>query len=207
MPKTEIRTESSTTGIPFKMVVRQKSVLAVMGVAAALFVAVSAYMTFWGVWLSQEFAFDAVALGLTATIISFGELTGSLSSGLFIDRLGKRRGVLIGLFLSGFLFLLIPFFGKTPFTIRAALLATMVALEFSIVSLFPLYGEQAPEARATVFSLAAFGTAVGFAVGPTLATSLWDWKGVLPVTLVCAFFIFTSGFLVWRFLFEGNDHQ
>jgi len=36
------------------------------------------------------------------------------------------------------------------------LAATIILLEFSIVSLFPLYGEQAPEARTTVFALTAF---------------------------------------------------
>jgi predicted MFS family arabinose efflux permease len=143
-------------------------------------------------------------LGLTSIIIGFGELSGSVSSGLFIDRIGKRRGALIGMFISGVLFLQIPWIGKSPFTIRAALLATMVFLEFTIVSLFPLYSEQVPEARATEFSLIAFGTSVGFVIGPSLATFLWSWKGVFPVTLVGALCVFLAGILVWWFLFEDG---
>ena len=89
-------------------------------------------------------------------------------------------------------------------TIRIGLVATIIALEFSIVSLFPLYGEQAPEARATVFSLAALGTSIGFVIGPPLATNLWVWNGVVPITVVGALCTIVAFSVVWRFLFEDG---
>jgi predicted MFS family arabinose efflux permease len=204
LPETEKRTKSGVSGRIFKTIIKRKGVLATLGVALTLFVGVSMYMTFWGIWLSQDFDFSAVDLGLTATIIGLGELTGSFSSGLFIDRIGKRRGVLAGLFISGISFLLIPIFGGTPMTIKIGLVATIIALEFSIVSLFPLYGEQAPEARATVFSLAALGASIGFVIGPPLATNLWVWNGVVPITIVGALCTFVAFSVVWRFLFEDG---
>lgn len=205
LPKSETRTQTNIQGNLVGILFRRKGVQAAMGVAFLLFIAVSIFMTFWGIWLSQEFGLDAVGLGLTATIISVGELTGSISSGLFIDRIGKRRGVIAGLFLGGVLFLLIPIIGRTLISIQAALVATIIMLEFTIVSLFSLYGEQAPEARATVFSLTALGTAAGFAVGPTLAANLWVWKGAYPIAVVGAICIFAAGTLVWRFLFEDGS--
>ncbi len=205
LPKTEIRTTLKIQDNLTRMIYKRKGVLASLGVALSLFISVSMFMTFWGIWLSQDFGFEALDLGLTATIISLGELTGSLSSGFFIDRIGKRRGVLVGLFISGILFLLIPILGKTPFSIRSTLVATMILLEFSIVSLYSLYGEQAPEARATVFSLVALGAAFGFAIGPPLVTSLWRWKDVLPITMVSSICTFVACFIVWRFLFEDGS--
>jgi predicted MFS family arabinose efflux permease len=204
LPKTEIRANAGVLVNPSRVIYKRKGVLASLGVALTLFISVSMFMTFWGIWLSQDFNFGALELGLTATIIGIGELTGSLLSGSFIDRIGVRRGVLGGLFITGIFFLLIPILGKTPITIRSILAVTTILMEFSIVSLFPLYGEQAPEARATVFSLAALGTAIGFAIGPPLVASLWRWKGVHPITMVAAICTFAAFIIVWRFLFEDG---
>ena len=181
-------------------VFKRKNVLAAVVVSMLYFIAVGIYMTFWSIWLSADFAFDAVALGLMATFIGVAELTGAVLSGLFIDRIGKQRGSLIGIALAIVLFLLIPLTQGNLLWIRVALVMAGVLVEFGIVSLFPLYGEQAPDARATVFSLVALGNGIGLGLGPLLTTALWNWQGLEGVTIVGAISLVLSFIGIWVFL-------
>lgn len=204
LPETESRTAGTDKSSSAWRLVRKSNVLAVVGVALFTFISVGMFMTFWGIWVNQDYGLGAAEVGLLATVIGVAELSGAVGSGLFIDRIGKRRGNLLGLLGAAVMFGLIPVFGKTIATVRVALVLTVLMIEFTIVSLFPLYGEQAPEARATVFSLGAFGTAVGFMIGPPLATSLWDWGGVAPIAVVGAASLLVALGLVWGFLFDDG---
>jgi len=181
-------------------VFRRKNVLAAVIVSMLFFVAVGIFMTFWSIWLTADYAFGAIALGLIATSIGVAELSGATLSGLFIDRIGKRRGSLIGIALAAIVFLLIPLTDGHLLWIRVILVITGVLIEFGIVSLFPLYGEQAPDARATVFSLVALGNGIGLGIGPPLTTALWDWQGISAVTVVGAISLVAAFVGVWVFL-------
>jgi MFS transporter, DHA1 family, inner membrane transport protein len=181
-------------------VFRRRNVMAAVIVSMTYFVAVGIFMTFWSVWLSADYAFDAVALGLVATSIGVAELSGAILSGLFIDRIGKRRGSLIGIALATVVFLLIPLTAGNITWIRVILVIAGVLVEFGIVSLFPLYGEQAPEARATVFSLVALGNGIGLGLGPPLTVALWHWQGLGAVMVVGALSLGLSFVGVWGFL-------
>jgi len=178
------------------------NILATIGVSIFLSIALSCLITVWGIWLSEDFGLSAVALGLVATAISLAELSGSGLSSLFIDRIGKRRGSQVGLLLGTIIFLSLPL-AQTVFWLVIARLTLLGALlEFTIVSLIPLYSEQAPQARATVFSLAALGMSLGIALGAPITTTLWSWVGLGPICLIAALSIGIALSLVWRFLAE-----
>lgn len=178
------------------------NVLASMGVGLLLFVGVGCFITIWGIWLSADFGLDAAALGLVATAIGLAELSGSGASSLFIDRVGKRRGSQVGLLLSAAAFLLLPFSGGALATSVAGLVLLGVCIEFTIVSLLPLYAEQAPEARATVFALVGFGISIGVACGSPITAALWERSGLWAVSAVAAAAILAALFLTTRFLHD-----
>ena len=101
---------SDTSWMTLKGLLKKPRVPASMAVALGLCMAFGMFMTFWGIWLTEDFGFTAVALGLTGTSIGVAELAGVVLSGLFIDRMGKRRGSLIGLFMAAISFSTISLF-------------------------------------------------------------------------------------------------
>jgi len=205
LPAVGERSQSQGGGVSFWQVLKRRNVLAAIVVSTLFFVAVGIFMTFWSIWLSADFDFDAVALGLIATTIGVAELSGATLSGLFIDRVGKRRGSLIALAIGAALFLMIPLIRAELLYVRLMLFICGVVVEFGIVALFPLYGEQAPDARATIFSLVALGNAVGLGIGPPLTSALWDWQGLGAVMIAGALSLILSFIGVWGFLTDKPE--
>lgn len=177
-------------------------VLAAMLVALLMLTAGTCIITIWGIWLPQDFGLRAVSLGLVGTAIGLAELVGSGSSSLFIDRMGKRRGTALGLVLATIGILLLPFTRETLLLAVITLVVVGLSFEFAIVSILPLYSEQAPEARGTLFSLILFGTAIGVAIGAPITAMLWDHSGLWGVSAVTAACLLGALGLMWRFLQE-----
>jgi predicted MFS family arabinose efflux permease len=186
LPAIEHKSQATLTRTNIWAVCLKSNVLASMGVATSLFVAVSCLITIWGIWLSAEFGLNAVALGLVATSIGVAELSGAGISSLFIDRIGKRRGSQLGLLITIVLLLLLPLSQATLFIATLMLILLGACMEFTIVSLIPLYSEQVPEARATVFSLVGLGASIGGAIASPIAATLWEYTGLWAVCIVAA---------------------
>jgi predicted MFS family arabinose efflux permease len=163
------------------------------------------FMLFWALWLSEDFGLGPLEIGLIATSIGLAEFVGLLLAGLFIDRIGKRRGTLIGLIFSALLMGLLPFFRQTLLEIQIMLILTAVAIEFALTAAIPLFAEQDPNARATVFSLVAFGNTIGAGIAPPVTTSLWIWGGLMAIVVVGLGSSLLAFVLVWRFLHDHSD--
>ena len=67
----------------------------------------------------------------------------------------------------------------------------------------PLFAEQAPQARATIFSLTAFGNTIGVGLGPPVTTYLWTSGGLNAIIIVGVVISLFTFFLVWKFLFDN----
>ena len=186
LPPTEHQIQVSISWSEMGRLCFRANVLASILVAMFLFVTVDCFITIWGIWLTADYRLDAATLGLVATGIGFAELMGSGSSSLFIDRIGKRLGSGLGLLMSGIILLIIPV-TRSSFPLAVTMLIlTGTFLEFTIVSLMPLYSEQAAEARATLFSLILLGSAIGGALGAPIAATLWEAVGLWGVCIVAA---------------------
>lgn len=196
---------SNTSWLTFQGLLKKPRVPASMAVAFGLCLAFGIFMTFWGIWLTEDFGFTAVGLGLTGTSIGVAELAGVILSGLFIDRMGKRRGSLIGLFAAAISFSMISLVQENITWIKVMLVLTAVLLEFSFTSLYPLFADQAPEARATLFALVALSTSIGIGLGSPIAASLWRWRGLSAVTFVGGAILTVTFVLIWIFLKEGSE--
>lgn len=202
LPPAEHRSQVSLSWAEIHEICFRSNVLASISIALLLFVAVICFASVWSIWLSADFGLDAVILGLVATGIGVAELGGSGLSSLFIDRLGKRRGSGLGLLLTALTLLLLPFTQGTLYTAVPTLIVTGTFLEFAVVSLIPLYSEQAPEARGTMFSLILLGGAIGGAMGTPLTAILWERYGLWGVCGVAAGCLFIAFGLMWQFLQE-----
>lgn len=204
LPGVDHRSHTGLSWAETRAVFFRGNVLAAIGVSFLVFVAVGAFLGVWGLWFTAEFALEARFLGLVATAIGLAEGGGSILSSLIIDRVGKRRGSMLSLLLTALALLLLPL---THSNLPLAILGLIVIgffLEFTIVSLIPLYSEQVPHARATVLSLALVGTATGGALGTPLAATLWAQSGLDVICAVMAGCLALASGLAWRFLLETS---
>jgi predicted MFS family arabinose efflux permease len=190
-------------------VLSKAGVLASIGVGAFLFLALGCFATVWGIWFSEDFGLDAVALGSIATIISLAELSGVSLSSLLIDRLGTRFGGQLGILLIILTFVLLPWTQGQLVLAVTVLIFMGAALEFTVVSLFPLYSVQAPEAQATVFSLVGVGISLGLALSSPITAILWQRVGLVAVCAVAIGCSLIALVLLRRFLHEqpGSGHD
>ena len=153
-----------------------------------------------GVWLTQEYGFDAKLLGLVALIIGVADLCGSGLVSLVSDRLGKRRSIILGTSGSFIVYALLPFFNMTVFTVIVSLVLLRMTFEFSLVSNLPLLSELVPDQRGKVLTLNVVislisGTLVGF-TGPWAYTTYGVW-GLGPISAIA---VVGSLLILWQWV-------
>jgi len=156
-------------------------------IAAALysFAAETTFIVF-GAWLEGGFGLSLAALGLASTMIALGEMTGEGAVLAFADRVGKLRMVAWGLGGSAIGYaMLAPASTSLPLGL-AALAATFVAFEITIVSTIPLASELAPGARSRYLALLMVALGIGRTIGDLVGPALFTWQGIPANALVSA---------------------
>ncbi|MBE9525150.1 MAG: MFS transporter, partial [Chloroflexi bacterium] len=206
-PQAEERTIATKKYSDIRKILLNPKVLASIVIGFLLFVAFSGFITVWSLWMSVDYGFDAPALGALARSIAIAELLGAGLVGLLIDRIGKRRGSWAALLLLSAILILMPLTPKVLPVVKTVLIITGGVFEFAIIALFSLYAEQAPNARATLFSLVALGNSLGMGLGPPIAASLWDWKGLPAFSAVAVLCVIISALLVVIFLRENGSQE
>lgn len=103
-------------------------------------------------WLEQSFALSVATLGVVTAVIGVAELGGEGLVAAFVDRVGKRRSVMLGIGLNivmtGSLLLL----GRSLAGALISLALIYITFEFTLVSCIPLMTELVPDARATLMA-------------------------------------------------------
>lgn len=205
LPRTQKQTHFANIKPNLWKLIFEPKIFVSIVVSSLLLFIFTLFMVSWVLWLSDDFGFGPINIGLMGTYIGIAEFIGLLLAGLFIDRIGKRRGSMGGLIFCALLFFLIPFFTQTLVAVQIMLVLTAVFIEFAITASIPLFAEQSPEARATVFSLIAFGNTIGIGLGPPITTSLWEWRGldaIITTGVICSLLAF---FMIWKFLYDDPD--
>lgn len=122
----------------------------------------------YGAWMEDAFALKVTALGASAIVIGVAELIGEGAVAGFVDRLGKRRAIALGIGLNAAAAPLLPLLGFSVGGALVALFLFFITFEFALVSSLPLMTELLPHARATLMA----GNAAAFAGGRTLGAFL-----------------------------------
>lgn len=162
---------------------RTPSARAAIIVNGLIFVAAESFFVTYGAWLEQSFGMAPNQIGRVAALLGLAELTASGASSLFIDRLGKRRGVGLGLIAMTVTLALLPLLERSQALAVAGMAAFTLAFEWSIVSNISLLSEQAPLARGTVLSLAVMAGGATRTVSDYLAVALFEQGGMLATVL------------------------
>ncbi len=158
----------SSLGVVF----RSPSARAGLVIAGLLGCAIQIPALVFGVWIQSSFHLEAVALGVTSSVIGFSELGGEVAAAVLVDRLGKKRSMAASLVLYILSALLLPLFRGSYFSTLVWLVIFFLTFEFSAVAAMTLMTELLPGARATLmssfFSIFSLGVAVGSILAPHL---------------------------------------
>jgi predicted MFS family arabinose efflux permease len=160
--------------------------LAALGMGLFMSAANEIIEIIFGEWLKQQFDLTAASLGGASTVIGVAELGGEGLVATLVDRLGKRRAVIIGCGLNALMCLLLPILGKTFVGAMVGLFLIFITFEFALVSSLPLMTEIIPEARATLMSTNVSSLSAGRAAGAIIGTALFLRFGVLGNSLAAA---------------------
>lgn len=128
----------------------------------------------FGVWLEDTFKVQIAALAVASAIIGLSELGGEGLVTAFVDRMGKRRAVSIGLISNSLAALALLWLGRSLTGAMVGLFFFYITFEFTIVSAMPLMTEVFPAARATFMSMFIASTALGRSLGSLAAPRLYD---------------------------------
>ena len=127
----------------------------------------------FGVWMEDSFGLKIAALGGAALVIGLADLTGETLSAIFVDRLGKRRAVAIGVSLNILCALALPWMDQSVWSALLGLFLYFLSFEFVIVCFLPIMSEVQPKARATVLSYEVAAHAAGRGLGALLLPALF----------------------------------
>jgi len=158
-------------------------------------------MIIHGGWLVDDFRLSPAILGTVALIMGFTDLAASVSVSLFVDKIGKKRSVAIGICGMILGFILLPFLRLSIVTAVIAIIVPRTFFEFTIVSNIALVSEQVPEQRGKMLSLnSAFGL-----MGITSASVLgplnyynFGIKGVAIISMISAVIALATHLLMVR---------
>jgi len=142
----------------------------------------------FGAWLEDRFALSLGALGITSLVVGLAELSGEASVLAFADRLGKRRMLVLGLAACTAGYLALGALAGVLVAGVAALSATFIAFEITIVSAIPLATEVVPQARTRYLALMAVAIGIGRAIGDAIGPALFRWGGLAANTTASALF-------------------
>ena len=141
----------------------------------------------YAAWLEQHFGLSTAARGTVQILFGVFEITASFSSALFLDRIGKKRGVTGGLIVVLLGYGVLATLGSAALPI--GLLAISIAFlgfEFSVVSGVPIMSEQVPAARGTMIALALTAGSVGRMIADWVGSALVSGPGFPMAALISA---------------------
>ena len=157
---------------------QNRSALAFIATWFLVFFAFENIQVGYAAWLEQQFGLSTAARGTVQILFGVFEIAASLGSALFLDRIGKKRGVTGGLIVVLMGYVLLATLGSTALPI--GLLAISVAFlgfEFSVVSGVPIMGEQVPSARGTMIALALTAGSLGRMIADWVGSALVSGAG------------------------------
>jgi predicted MFS family arabinose efflux permease len=164
-----------------------RSALAFIATWFLVFFAFENIQVGYAAWLEQHFGLSTAARGMVQMLFGIFEITASFSSALFLDRIGKKRGVTGGLIVVLLGYVLLATLGSAALPI--GLLAISIAFlgfEFSVVSGVPIMSEQVPAARGTMIALALTAGSLGRMLADWVGSALVSGPGFPVAALISA---------------------
>jgi len=127
----------------------------------------------FGVWIEDQFGLNFAALTAASVVIGISELGGEISTGIWLDKIGKRRMIWIFMGLNSLAALLLPLTGGILGWAMAGLGFFYITFEIVIVSTLTLMSGVMPTSRATMLAVTVAGFSLGRMLGDLVAPGLY----------------------------------
>lgn len=169
IPKTEENTFRRNLG----RVLRHWPALAGLLVGVLFSAANETVNLIFGVWIEDQFGLNFAALTAASVVIGVSELGGEISTGIWLDKIGKRRMIWIFMGLNSLAALLLPLTGGILGWAMAGLGFFYITFEVVIVSTLTLMSGVMPTSRATMLAVTVAGFSLGRMLGDLVAPGLY----------------------------------
>ncbi len=175
----------SLQGFKFSSLLHHTSALAFITTWCLVFFAFENIQVSYGSWLGTRFGLSTTDRGGVQTLFGIFEIIASASSSAFLDRIGKKRGVIGGLIVVtlGYVMLVSIASSALPIALISISIA-FLGFEFSVVSGVSILSEQLPEARGTMLAFGVTAGSVGRMVADLTGTALAESGGFTIAALV-----------------------
>lgn len=158
----------------------------------------------FGDWLEGSFGLNLLALGFSASVIGFAEISGEVAAGWSVDRFGKRPVIIATGLLNALFTLLLPFSGFNLTFVLITYFLLFLFFEITIVGGVPLMTELVPTARSVVMSSLLAGSALGRGVGAWLGPLLFKHWSFVANGVVASLLMTVAIIILWRWVKEGT---
>jgi predicted MFS family arabinose efflux permease len=128
-------------------------------------------------WMQRQFKLSIEALGIASIVIGVADFVAEVLVVGLVDRIGKRRSVLIGGVFYALAYVLFWALQGTLAGMLVALFCIYLGFEFTLVASLPIASEMVPEARATMMGFFTAASSVGRIVGSLVALPLFGQPG------------------------------
>jgi predicted MFS family arabinose efflux permease len=208
LPKTRERSDQPISLRPtFALLRREPVVWAACAYVMLIMVANELVLVVYGDWMEVSFGLTVTSLGVAGMVIGAAEVSGEITTALTVDRIGKRRFVIVTGSLASLAYLALPF---ASISLAAALISVFVLFlffEMSVVGGVPLMTEIVPSARSIVLSLIVAAAGLGRAAGALAGPLLWS-SGNLVFTGVASALITVLAVVVLAlWVYEADARQ
>lgn len=183
----------------------QPSILAVLLFLVCALIASEIVFVVYASWLQADFGATTEQIGLVFGLLGFAELGGSIGSAVLVDRMGKRRTVLVAFAATAILQALLPLSAGRWFVFLLLFLLFNLCFEFAIVSAFPLISGIAPTARGTMLALGTAAIGLGRVIGSLIGPALWQQFGFAANGLLAGGLTLLGVAICFLFVREGEE--
>ena len=149
-------------------------------------------------WMQRQFRLGIEELGIASVVVGVADLVAELLVVALVDRIGKRRSVIIGGVFYALAYILFWALQNTLPGMLLALFCIYLGFEFTLVASLPIASEMVPEARATMMGFYSAATSVGRIAGSLIALSLFGADRLWLVALAGCASVSLSVLFAWR---------
>jgi len=175
--ETSVSLRSHSEAIRIGTIARNRSAIVFLLVWLLIFFAFENIQVGYADWFERQFGMTAAQRGSMQTLFGVFEISASAGSSLFLDRVGKKRGVSGGLIVAPLGYVLLASVGARALWLGlASMSVAFLGFEFSVVSGISIGSELVPQARGTMLALGVMmgglGRMLGAASGGVLAAGI-----------------------------------
>jgi predicted MFS family arabinose efflux permease len=182
----------------------QPSVVAVLLFMFCTLLAAEMIFVVYAFWLQADFGATKDQAAEVFGLLGFVELGGSLGAALLVDRIGKRRAVLLAFTIVAALQGLLPISSGNWAMFLVLFFLLDLCFEFGLVSAFPLISGILPAARGTMLSLSVAAIGLGRVFASLVGPRVWEHFGFAANGLLASVMTLVGVIICLLFVREGE---